>query len=280
VQFGHLENIETVDFSLPPEPENNKKVLGGNPKPNAKLYIGSTHWIDKDFVGNLYPAKAKANQYLYYYSQVFTTLELNATHYRIFEPKVVERWAMQTSNSFVFCPKMYQVLSHRFRLKNGLALSQEVAKSLEPLGQKLGPVFIQLPENMSAESLPQIEKYFKETSHLLPLALEIRHASFLHNDFFSMLHIYGISTCITDVAGRRELAHMHLSTPQVQIRFVGNGGQASDFTRIEMWLQRLQYWFNMGLEKAFFFIHQPNSMAVKPVYDFMREKALEKGLNI
>ena len=200
--------------------------------------MGSTHWIDKEFVGNIYPAKAKANQYLYYYTKAFSTLELNATHYRVFDKKIVEKWAMQSSNHFVFCPKMYQLVSHRYRLKNAMAITEDVATSLGYLKEKLGPVFVQLPDNMNAETFGQIEHYLQESSHLLPLALEVRHHTFLHDEFWDMLTQFGTTTCITDVAGRRDLAHMQLTTPQVQIRFVGNGGHKSDFTRIDDWLDR------------------------------------------
>jgi uncharacterized protein YecE (DUF72 family) len=280
LKFGHLENLEGVDFSLAIDPERNKTVLKGTPVPNAKLYIGSTHWIDKEFVGNLYPAKAKQNQYLYHYTRAFTTLELNATHYRVFDKKVVERWALQSQKDFVFCPKMYQLVSHRYRLKNAIELTQDVAESLSPLKEMLGPVFVQLPDNMNADSAAQIEKYFSETGHFLPLSLEVRHHSFLNDDFFNTLQKLGTTTCITDVAGRRDLAHMQLTTPQVLIRFVGNALHKTDYERIDDWVARLKYWFDNGLEKAFFFIHQPDSLAVKPIYDYMKEKCLVLGVRI
>ncbi|MFY0675249.1 MAG: DUF72 domain-containing protein [Bacteroidia bacterium] len=280
MKFGHLENLVGVDFSLAPDPERNKSVLMGTDVPNAKLYIGSTHWIDKNFVGNIYPAKAKQSQFLYHYTRAFTTLELNATHYRVFEQKVVERWALQSQNNFVFCPKMYQLVSHRYRLKNSIELTQDVAESLSPLKKMLGPVFIQLPDNMNADSATQIEKYFTEVGHLLPFSLEVRHHSFLNDDFFNLLQKLGATTCITDVAGRRDLAHMHLTTPQVLIRFVGNALHKTDYERIDDWIHRLKYWFDNGLEKAFFFIHQPDALAVKPLYDYMKGKCNELGIKL
>lgn len=280
MKFGHLKNLEEVDFSLPADPERNKMVLSGTSLTNVKLFIGSTHWIDKAFVGNLYPPKAKQNQYLYYYTRAFTTLELNATHYRVFDKKVVERWELQSEKDFVFCPKMYQLISHRYRLKNAIEITQDVAESLSPLKNMLGPVFVQLPDNMNADNASQIEKYFTETGHLLPLSLEVRHHSFLNDDFFNMMSHLGTTTCITDVAGRRDLAHMHLTTPQVLIRFVGNALHKSDFERIDDWVNRLKYWFDNGLEKAFFFIHQPDSLAVKPLYDYMKEKCLVQGIRL
>ncbi len=277
MKFGHLENIENVDFSLPKEPLRNKLVLGAKPKANAKLYIGSTHWIDKDFVGNIYPSNAKQSQYLYHYTRAFSTLELNATHYRIFDKKVVQRWALQSDKNFVYCPKMYQLISHRYRLKNSVELTKQVAESLDPLRDMLGPVFIQLPETMTIDSFNQIEKYFLDTAHLLPLSIEVRHESFLNDDFFTALSKLGISTCITDVAGKRNLAHLQLSTPQVLIRFVGNALHQTDYKRVDDWLNKLKFWFDNGLEKAFFFMHQPNSLAVKPLYDYMllRARTLE-----
>ena len=58
---------------------------------------------------------------------------------------------------------------------------------------------------MNANTIPQIEGYLNDTAHLLPMALEVRHDSFLNDDFFNLLSNYGTTTCITDVAGRRDL---------------------------------------------------------------------------
>ncbi|MEO6759516.1 MAG: DUF72 domain-containing protein, partial [Saprospiraceae bacterium] len=47
---------------------------------------------------------------------------------------------------------------------------------------------------------------------------------------------------------------------RVLIRFVGNGLQPSDFTRIQAWAGRLADWFTAGLREAYFFTHEPDNL--------------------
>ena len=65
---------------------------------------------------------------------------------------------------------------------------------------------------------------------------------------------------ITDAAGRRDCVHMHLTTPECFIRFVGNGLHPTDYTRIDAWVQRIKIWMKEGLEHCYFFMHQHDEL--------------------
>ena len=60
---------------------------------------------------------------------------------------------------------------------------------------------------------------------------------------------------ITDTAGRRDCVHMYLTVPKAFIRFVGNSLDNSDYTRIDDWVKRINYWLDNGLEELYFFMH-------------------------
>jgi len=60
---------------------------------------------------------------------------------------------------------------------------------------------------------------------------------------------------ITDTAGRRDCVHMYLTVPKAFIRFVGNSLDATDYTRIDSWVERIKYWLDNGLEELYFFMH-------------------------
>jgi hypothetical protein len=70
----------------------------------------------------------------------------------------------------------------------------------------------------------------------------------------------GVATVITDVAGRRDVCHMRLSSTQVLIRFVGNALHPSDYSRVQAWAPRLQAWFQAGLRSAYCFTHEPDNL--------------------
>lgn len=65
---------------------------------------------------------------------------------------------------------------------------------------------------------------------------------------------------ITDVAGRRNVLHSSVSAPFVLLRFIGNELHPSDFSRAQDWCLRLKQWSELGLQKVFFFAHEPDDL--------------------
>lgn len=70
----------------------------------------------------------------------------------------------------------------------------------------------------------------------------------------------GVGTVITDTAGRRDCLHMRLTAPVAFIRFVGNNGHPTDFSRIDAWTDRLKTWVDQGLREVYFFLHSPHEL--------------------
>ena len=86
MQFGQVEpeELNSIDFSLPKEPAFNKQILSGKKNKNAKVYIGCAKWGRVEWIGKVYPEKTKEKDFLKYYVQHYNSIELNATHYKIY----------------------------------------------------------------------------------------------------------------------------------------------------------------------------------------------------
>ena len=59
MDFGFLPDLETVDFRLPPDHPDTMRQLNLNARDVAVLpafYIGAPQWLNKEWVGTLYPA--------------------------------------------------------------------------------------------------------------------------------------------------------------------------------------------------------------------------------
>jgi len=80
----------------------------------------------------------------------------------------------------------------------------------------------------------------------------------MSKELFETLQSLNIGAVITDTAGRRDCAHMHLTIPKTFIRYVGNSLHHTGYTRIEAWIKRLKYWLNKGIEDLYFFMHMHN----------------------
>jgi uncharacterized protein YecE (DUF72 family) len=266
MEFGKLPNIAQVNFKLPPDPPANAAVLStqnSKLKTQNSLFIGATGWSVKEWVSKIYPKGAKTPDFLRHYARQFNTIELNTTHYRIPDLFTVQHWHDEAAPDFRFCPKVLQSISHAADLGTGGDLIQQFCEVMSGLGSKLGPCFIQLPPYFGVERLAVLEAFLKQFT--LPLAVEVRHHSWFDTasnaeKLFSLLEKYGVSTVITDVAGRRDVAHMRLTTTSVLVRFVGNNLDPSDFTRLDDWAERLSNWFSRGLEACYFFTHEPDNL--------------------
>lgn len=265
MDFGKLASIEHVDFSLPSEPQQNESVLSGVPHAQARLYLGATGYNMKPWVGKWYPSATKDKDFLRCYGTQFNTIEHNTTHYRIPDAATVERWREETPDDFRFCPKIPQTISHARDL--GLSGSQIewFCREIAGLGPKLGPCFMQLPPHVSPAQHMLLLRFLERFPKNIPLAMEVRHPDFFNDSldaetYFQLLEEQGIATVITDVAGRRDVCHMRLTSDVVLIRFVGNGLHPSDYTRIQAWAERLAVWYKQGLKAAYFFTHEPDNL--------------------
>lgn len=266
MKFGKLASIEGVDFTLPPDPISNQKLLARAPRgQERRLYIGCTGWSMKEWVGKVYPQGSKAKDFLRLYTHQFNTIELNTTHYRIPTPETIEKWKRESAGDFKFCPKVPQTISHRANLGLEGAQLRLFWEAISGLEEKLGCCFIQLPPHFGYQKAGLLEQFLKTWPTSIPLAVELRHPSWYETPdhtqaMLDLLRKYQKSAVITDVAGRRDVLHMGLSHPVSMVRFVGNGLHETDYQRIDAWVDRLREWYERGLQSAYFFPHEPDNI--------------------
>ncbi|MCF1716430.1 DUF72 domain-containing protein [Flavihumibacter sp. RY-1] len=275
MDFGRVlpEQLERVDFTLPPDPFLTQQVLPGKRATDPKLFLGATRWTVAEWAGNLYPRTTKPPGFLTAYARQLNTVELNATHYKIYSREELRKWVQQVDDAgnsvnhpgeFVFCPKLYQGISHRGALKGKENLVQEFSSAVQVFNEgkftKLGPIFIQFSDSFAPGRQVELLEFLASLPASVQWMIELRHpawfeASSRMQDFFGMLAQLKIGLVITDVAGRRDVNPMLLTVPNVMIRFVGNQGHSTDYSRMEAWAKRLGQWFACGLETAYFFLH-------------------------
>ncbi len=297
MEFGKLYNLTGIDFTFPEEPAENEKILKisdfgfrisesmENPKSEIRnpksIYVGCTGWYMKEWLGTVYPAKAKSQDFVHYYGQQFNTVELNTTHYRIPSLDEVKKWRDETHDDFRFAPKMLQTVSHAKDLGYGTGLTANFIENILHLENRLGITFLQLPPTFGYNQLKILETYLSKVAHILPLAVEIRNEDLIgdkekFNIFCQLLENYKVSTVITDVSGRRDVLHLRLTTPHVLVRFVGNNLHPSDFARVDAWVEKIKYWFEKGLQSVYFFSHQPDNIQSPIMARYFFEKLSEK----
>jgi len=266
MEFGRLKNIDFVHFALPPDHPGTARVLTAADRTaylQPQVYVGCPTWNNKPWLGNYYPAGVAANEHLFWYSRQFNTIELNTTHYRIPDAATINRWRDTVPPNFTFCPKVPQLISHDRQLLKSQGATIAFQESLKDLNEHLGCAFLQLPPTFGLYGLPVLEDYIADWAGGISLAIELREAGWFNNEpafkeLGAALEACNLATVITDVAGRRDVLHMRLTNSTAFIRFVGYGLHPSDYLRLNYWVERLKVWFDLGLQKLYFFIHQEN----------------------
>jgi len=269
MEFGKVtaDELDKLDFTLPADPLENFEVLNHPRKGDLQFYVGSTKWTHPEWVGTWYPKGTKSTQFLERYAQLFNSIELNTTYYRMPTYTQTNDWRSKVNKDFKFCPKFVDQITHIRRLNNTDGLVNEFLEGISGFGDTLGPVLFMPHPGMGPKSIDTIIKFLEALPDDFSVAIELRHkdwfidgASF--NQLCKALEHYKQGMVITDTAGRRDCVHMRLSNRSAMIRFVGNDLHPSDYARIDQWVKRIATWKDKGIETIYFFIHEPDEALV------------------
>ena len=99
MKFGSVESIKGIDFTLPTDHSDTKKVLGGKEVKKTNIFVGCAKWNKTD-LKNFYPKGTKDE--LAYYSTQFNSIELNATFYQAYGKEQFVKWKEKTPKGFKF----------------------------------------------------------------------------------------------------------------------------------------------------------------------------------
>ena len=198
------------------------------------------HWRN----GVFYPPRFAPRRWLDYYAQLFDTVEINATFYRLPRVVAVARWVEESPPGFLFAVKMSRYVTHVKRLKD-LPPSLELFYSrIEPLARspKMGPVLWQLPGNFHRDD----ERLAGALAVLPPgrHCFEFRHESWFAPEVYELLRRHEVALVIGDTPKRPFQSH-ELTADWTFIRFhEGTRGRFSNYSESELeeWAQRIERW--------------------------------------
>lgn len=263
--FGELKpaQLKGIEFKLPADPAINKEVLRNGKSSPVKVHLGCAKWGRTEWVGKIYPKGAKEKEFLKYYGQHYGSIELNATHYKIYDDITLEKWVEKVNNpDFKFCPKAHRGMSFLKDSPTKAGVTNDYLKNIRAFGKQLGPVFITHDEKVKWDALGEKEffKYLESLPKDITFFIEERWPGFysdkkLMDRYYAKLRELNIGAIITDTAGRQDVLHMQLTIPKAFVRFVGNSLHPSDYPRIDNWAKRFKKWIDGGIEEIYFFMH-------------------------
>jgi uncharacterized protein YecE (DUF72 family) len=261
--------------------------LNGKLVIDPKVYVGCAKWGRTEWVGKIYPLKTRERNFLDRYVEHYNSIELNAVHHKLYGERAIAKWAEKAKGrDFLFCPKMYKGLTHSGKLDSRKFLFNEFLRAMRAFGPHLGPIFVQVNEKFTPKRKEELFTFLIALPSDLQFFLEVRHPAWLATEkqsveLFTFLKEHAIGAVITDTAGRRYCAHMHLTLPKTFIRFVGNSLHKTDYTRIDKWVERMKYWLDHGLQELYFFMHMHDEATSPELTVYLVEKMNKKlGLDL
>lgn len=224
------------------------------------LLIGTSGWQYRDWRGRFYPRGVPQRDWLGYYAGRFPVVEINSTFYRLPQREAAAQWRAETPDGFLMATKMSRYLTHILRLREPQEPVARFFDRLEPLGDRLGPVLVQLAPTMKVdvEALDGVLKAFPKG---VPVAVEPRHRSWWTDGVRAMLEKHDAALCWADRRGRpvtplwrtSEWGYLRLHEGRAEPR--PRYGERA----LRSWLERLE-----PLERAFvFFNNDPGGAAIK-----------------
>jgi uncharacterized protein YecE (DUF72 family) len=228
------------------------------------VHIGCSGWQYADWRGELYPPGLPQRRWLERYAEVFDTVEVNSTFYRLASRDAVARWVEQTPPEFVFAAKASRYLIHMKKLRDLGQGIERFYERIEPLVEagRLGPVLWQLPAWFTRD-----DKRLAEALGGLPPGRhvwEFRDESWFCEEVYGLLRAHGCALACGDDA-RRPLTEPPPTTDWAFVRFHygarGRGGNYSDAELAE-WAARLRRW-RADQELWVYFNNDWNAFAIK-----------------
>jgi uncharacterized protein YecE (DUF72 family) len=162
-----------------------------------RVRVGTSGYNYPEWKGSFYPDDMKPSKMLPYYAERFSTVEINATFYRMPTAATVEGWAKAVPDAFTFVLKAPQRITHFARLKNVDDPVRVFSDIAGRLGARLGPLFFQLPPNFQRD-VSRLGDLLVQLPPARRAAFEFRHPSWFADDVYDRLRSRNAALCIAD----------------------------------------------------------------------------------
>jgi uncharacterized protein YecE (DUF72 family) len=195
--------------------------------------IGCSGWNYRSWKEPVYGGTGPA-RWLRLYAQLFDTVEVNSSFYRLPTRRAVERWAADSPPGFTFAIKGSRFLTHYTRLARMGEGWDHLWSRIEPLGEagKLGPVLWQLPERFTRDD-DRLEEALAELPRV-GHCFEFRHPSWFCEPVYQVLRRHDAALVI-GITPQRPFQDLLLTAGWTLLRFhYGTRGRRGNFSDAEL----------------------------------------------
>ena len=259
-------------------------------------FLGCPSWSESAWRDYLYPADARANEYLGLYSQVFNAVEGNTTFYASPAPATVARWAQVMPAHFRFTAKFPREVSHAADLREQVDAAVTFTRLMAPLGERVSPYWLQLPAMFGPARLAELSHFLDEVA--VPVAVEVRNDAFFargeeERQLNRLLLERGVERICLDPRAlfsctSRDPAVLHAQAkkPKVpprpaafsqhpQVRFIGHPQLDANETFLTPWVDKIASWIEEG-RSPYIFLHTSDNRLAAALAQRFHQRLMQR----
>ena len=193
---------------------------GESSPPEEGLYLGTCGWSYADWEGTVYPPGTTPAGRLAEYVKHFATVEVDSTFYGVPRKATVERWREVAPRGFLFAAKFPLDLTHERNLVNSRSEAEAFVRTMQGLGDRLGPLLLQLPPGFTVEGVEVLSAFLQGLPEGPRYAVEVRHRSWVGSGLPELLRERRVALTLVDYPRMPRLEEA--TTDFGYIRWLGN----------------------------------------------------------
>ena len=183
-----------------------------------KIFVGVSGFSYTSWKGKFYPKDLKSEDFLPFYAGRLNSVEINSSFYAPPSAAMVKSWSGRTGEDFRFAIKSPRLITHTLKLGKGASdAADRLAKILDLLGGKLGPVLFQLPP-FFRQDLKTLESFLTETVSVRKKVFEFRHESWLSDSTYKVLDKHDAGFCIAETEDMEPVLKVTGGLPYLRLR--------------------------------------------------------------
>ena len=227
-----------------------------------KLWVGTSGYSYKPWVGKFYPERLAAKEMLRFYAARLPAVEINNTFYRLPKESVLQSWAEQVPAEFRFVVKASQRITHVKRLKDAASETEYLFRVATALGPNLGAMLFQLPPNLRKD-MERLKSFLSLLPKDRAASFEFRHPSWFDDEVFACLREYNCALCMAETE-QSEVSNLIPTATWGYVRL-----RRPDYSREDLlhWKERIlsQQWDHAYI----FFKHEDEGIGPKLAGEFL-----------
>jgi uncharacterized protein YecE (DUF72 family) len=229
----------------------------------GRLRIGTSGWVYKQWKGVVYPADLPMRRWLAHYAELFDTVEVNNSFYRMPSDAAFHLWGEQVPADFLFAVKASRYITHMKKLKDPEGPVELFLERARELGQHLGPILYQLPPGWHVD-IDRLRHFLSILPSHLTHVVEFRDPSWYTDEVRSALSECGVAFCVHDLRG--ELTPQWVTGRAVYVRFHGPTAKAYagaySSAQLRVWATRIERWQQAGHDVYAYFNNDNSGHAI------------------